>query len=227
MSTTSLEVKGSSGTLTAPSSVDLELSADDIELGRLLLIQQTKPEGLEDTKFGDIHETVLGQKVGGIGEPVEVVPLTQQKLWKVFDPQTKKFVDSFPANAQNMDLRDATEHKGVKGLKHFLVYRFLVLLAKDVKAGGAMPYILEFKSTSLGAGKKINTQFMQNQLKKRDVVSGAVVKVGAIKMTGNGNTYAVYTAMYARDTSDVELQAAVQWRNTLSGKQIEEGEDPF
>lgn len=216
MSTKDLSVRESSGSLQVQSNV--ELTASDIELGKLLLIQQTKPQGFEDAKFGDIHETVLGQKVGGLETPVEIIPVQTQKFWRVWDPKEKKVLAMIPASVQNADLRMESEYEG-KPAQYFHVYRFFVLLAKDIKEGGGMPYIVDFKSTSHGAGKRINTQLLDNKMKGKDTLSGRVIKVGAMKTTQNGNTYAVFTAMPSRDTSKEELEMAKGWQSMLSGKQ--------
>lgn len=218
MSTNALETKASSA-IAAPMSQDLELTADDIELGRLLLIQQTKPQGFEDAKFGDIHETVVGGRVGGLDQAAEVIPVQSQKFWRVWDPKEKQVLAVLPATAQNMHLRQVAQYEG-KPVQYYLVYRFFVLLAQDLRKGGGMPYILDFKSTSQMAGKKINTQLINNKMRGKDTMSGTVVKLSSLKTTSNGNTYAVYITSPGRDTTSSELEMCKQWQHMLAGKNV-------
>jgi hypothetical protein len=223
MSLTSLEPKGSS-VISVPQSQNVELTADDIELGRLLLMQQTKPQGFDEAKFGDIHETVVGSRVAGFDSAVDVIPVQTQKFWRVWDSKEKKVVAILPASAQNMHLRQVTEYEG-KAVQYFMVYRFYVLFARDLQKGGGMPYILDFKSTSQHAGKKINTQIINNKMRSKDPLSGTVVKLSSMKSVTNGNTYAVFITSPGRETTAAELEMCKQWQSMLAGKKVVTEED--
>lgn len=230
MSTSDLLVKESSGnTLANMNDVDAwgkqELSSSDIIIPRLLVMQ-----GMSDmvtdgkAKFGEIVDNLEEKRVGGFDEPVEIIPFMLERVWRVQSAAGKGEllktipIDSNPASLtynDNLPFEGTDEETG-EDVKNYRAFRFYVLLASDVKEGSVLPYMIEFKSTSLKAGKKLaTTMFTKNRAANLSPAAKAF-DLSVSKQQNDQGTYAVFDVKSTRLSSKEEIEQAFTWYKVLN-----------
>jgi hypothetical protein len=223
MSTTGLSVKESSGTALAnPADLEAwgapEVTAQDIIIPRILVMQgMSEMVTNGDASFCDIMENLNESKLGDVKNPVEVLPFKLEKVWRITDETGKEVKAIVPETVENAGWAyQGHDEEGVP-VKRYRAFRFYCLLVRDLESGEALPHMIEFKSTSLRAGKKMATQMFT---KNRMVGKSPASKVFAISVTKQQNdqgTFAVMDVKTGRDASEEEEALAFDWFKTLRG----------
>ena len=175
-------------------------------------------------KFGDIVESLNKQVLGGLDAGVEILPFKRVKVLKVMDEEGK-CLSSEPLTPENISLSfKETEVDGVAG-KYFIAHQFYVLLPQELETGGAIPYMVEFKSTALKSGKAMG---MQMFAKNKDLGIGPAGKTFMLSSKKDSNarhSWSVPEVAVLRDASKEERDVAYKWYKTLNGEvQIHENE---
>lgn len=193
------------------------VSAADLVIPKLLLMQGTSEYvGDESAEVGDIVNSQTHEVLGGIGKPVEFVPLKLYKTWRIYDMSSKqpKFLREEPVTAANAD----QEWEGLEGktpVRRDQNFNFFILLKSELDAGEAFPCVVSFKRTSMNAGKQLATQLFKLAALGKLPYS-QTVKLGVRKDKKETNTYAVYEFQKGNPCTEVEKTEAQRWLKTLS-----------
>lgn len=201
-----------------------EISHQDIIIPRILAMQ-----GMSDmvtsgkAKFGDMVENLNEERLGGIDEPFEIVPFKLERMWRITSGDGKELKDMFPidSNPVSETYNDNMPYEGVdesgEPIRRYRALRFYVMLPKELENGGALPYLIEFKSTSLRAGKKLATQmFTKNRMANLNPAA-KTFELSLSKQSNDNGTYSVFDVKVSRDTTDEEMVAAFKWFKALQG----------
>ena len=101
-------------------------------------------------------------------------------------------------------------------------------LPSELEEGGALPYMIEFKSTSLRAGKKMATQMYTKNLASGLSPAAKVFVLSLTKEQNDKGTFAVFDVAVDRNSTGDEQAEALKWFKLLgsgAAKVHEEGDD--
>lgn len=200
---------------------EMGIESSDLMIPVLLLQQNTSEAvGNEKAKLGDILNSQTEQVVGGIGHPVELIPLRLFKTIRVYSMAEgkPKFMREEPLSAQNekMPFEGTEEVEGKKvPVKRYLNFNFFVLLKKEIESDEAFPLIVRFKSTSMPAGKQLATQMFKMAALGRLPYS-KTVKLNVKKEKKDTNFFGVFTVEQGDNATDKDKAEAQKWLAMLA-----------
>lgn len=215
---------------------DQVVTANDVIIPRILLMQGMSPMVTKgDGKIGEIRESMNESLLASPDKPVEIIPFKMDRVWKEMelDKKTVRAIVPIQSDATRDDYNEElpneiTDDKGKVVGHRFRALRFFVLLPKR----SPLPHMIEFKSTSLRAGKKIATQmFTTNKMLGLNPAAKAFLLSGK-KEEKDKQVFALFDVTVGRDTSKEEQAEALEWFKMLRGGQAkvhdESGEElPF
>jgi hypothetical protein len=210
------------------------VDASNILIPKLLLMQ-----GLSDlvsdgkAKLGDIVKSTSGEVVGGVGKPVEVIPIMLTENWALLEKVGNKFEyrGIEPVTLANKDAEYEYTYNGTQWRRDRCL-DFYVLLPSDIakeKAAKAavasgdypdpdaalLPCAISFRRTSMRAGKDLATHFAKASH------FGMPPAVTTFKLTSfidknNQGTYAVFQIEKGGKTAKEDLDVCHKWYQTIS-----------
>ena len=191
-----------------------EISSSDIIIPKLLLMQgQSKAVSEGSAKFGDLMNTLTNSVVAEAGvSTVELIPFFMDKTYVVSKWTGKRFeFDRIEECNSTNETRPWEEV--IDGVKTSFVksMNYYCLDPKNL----AVPIICSFKSTSIKEGKKLATMMYMTNHAEGKVPCGYTIKVGANKVTKEGNTFAVLETTKGRLTTMPEIQECIKWLRTV------------
>jgi hypothetical protein len=197
------------------------LSNSDILVPKLLVMQ-----GLSDlvaegkANVGQIRESINGELLGGMVKPkeqtaVEVVAFSSFKTWVIFEKKNGKdeYVKTVPMTPENEGWLIDEVIGGVQ-VRRDKCLNFYVLLASELKAGTAFPYLVSFRRTSMRAGKKLATMAAKLRVFKKPLAA-KIINLGVLAEENDKGKYFVFDVTQGRSTTTDELAAAHQWYEAL------------
>jgi len=179
-------------------------------------------------KYGEFRDTFSNELFGNLETPFEVIPVAMEKKWLEFDliagkSGTKKrefkrvvrIVD-IPGPDFNDNLPYAEE-----GIERDRCMDFYVLVPMEVAKGGAIPYVVSFKRTSLRAGKKLATQmFIRNSAAKKSPAA-VVCTLSGKSIQNDDGEYVVQDVVPSREATVEEVTQALSWyRKIVAGQTV-------
>lgn len=218
------EVTATTGTELAAIGLDefgsAPVSSNDIMIPKLQIMQKMsrKLDSDESLREGDIIDSLTGEKVGGLKEPMEIVPFFMEKVWftSVRNGEEWELLNIEDVTVDNENKR-YTEVKDGKEYKNELHMRFYCIRPSDT----TLPYILTFKGMSLKSGKLLATQmYIKNRAAKLNP-AGMVMNVTVTKESNDKGTFCVMTPSPARRSTSMEQQMALDWyRTVIASKEV-------
>ena len=211
--------------------VGTQTLGQDVLLSKILPMQgmsQLVTDG--KATVGEFRDSVTGEKLGSIIEPIEVIPFHVEKLWDVLkevsengqkrfvysrseplieDPRHKEYNDNLPWDGAE----DGTPIKRIRRMNYY------VLFPKEVENGNSLPFIMSFKSTSFREGKKLFTQMYVRNARAAMPPPAYTFKIGGIKAKNQaGQMYIVPTVELGRKSTPKEIAECLEWYKTIKGK---------
>lgn len=191
------------------------LSQRDIEMPRIYLMQ-----GLSEmvtsgqAKFGELVDSVSGEVLGGVGKPMEVIPISAKKITIVEEKQGKDWIFKEALNT-TPEVEQLPFEEG--NIRRTRIVSFFVLLPSEVASGAALPKILSIKGTSTQAAKIMLTQmYAINAASNPWLPPPAFTMLISVKVDKNDKgTFGVLEAKKGRRTTDEELSCAFHWNETI------------
>ncbi len=169
--------------------------------------------------IGEFRDSLSGNLLGSIDKPIEVIPFYLQKVWDVKlqeEDGSYKYAKTIPlvedpmAEGYNDNLPWEGEEDGRK-VQRIRRMNFFVLLPHEISGGGAMPYVLSFKSTSLKEGKKLYTQMYIRNFKAGLPPAQFLATIGGNMVTNTKGTFVVPQVTFGRKATPEELKECLSW----------------
>lgn len=187
-----------------------------------ILPMQPSSDLVTDMKaqIGEYRDSISGEKIGSIVEPIEVIPFAVQKFWDISvegedgqfqwdhsiplieDPVNKDYNDNL------LWLDKDSDGKNIKRIRRM---NFFVMLPKEIAAGTALPYIFSFKSTSFVEGKKVYSQMYMRNVSQKLPPPAYVFKIGGKKEKNDKGTFIIPTVELGRKSTAAEIAEAFKW----------------
>ena len=196
------------------------VGAQDIVIPKILPMQ-----GLSDlvtdgkATMGEFRDSVSGELLGSIVDPIVIVPFMVQKFWDIMEEDDEgdfKWERSEPlienpleaGYNDNLPWEDVVDGKRVKRIRRM---NFFCLIPKEMAKGNSIPYIMSFKSTSLREGKKLFTQmYLRNKRAGKPPCAYAFALAGT-KQKNDKGTYIVPNVTQVRESTPEEISEAFSW----------------
>lgn len=185
----------------------------DVVIPKVLVMQKTS-DLVDEGKAaeGDFVNSVSGQKLGSISEPLEFIPFKLEKLWFISKKVGTRFElqEIIPYDPSNADMRYSEVISGEEW-KRELHMRFYSILPSDP----LLPFIVTFKSTSQKYGKALYTQMYVKNAASKVSPAGYVMVLYGTKEANDQGKFIVPNFSVARKTSAEEEAHCLNWFKTL------------
>jgi hypothetical protein len=195
-----------------------EVSSRDIIIPRILLMQPMSDKVTAgDAAFGEFRESLNNEKLGDFKAGFEFVPFHMEKVFIEYkvNGQKKDYLRVVPITPQNEDLPYNDVEKGEDGVSFEVsrdrVMNFYVLLPSELEVGGAIPYILSARRTSMTAGKKLATQMFVKNIAAKKTPASTVCIATCGKQSNDEGTWAVMDVAPTRQSPDQYVVEALKW----------------
>lgn len=205
-----------------------DVSSQDIMISKILPMQGMSKLVMDrKAQLGEYRDSVTGELLGNIDEPLEFVPFHVEKTWLVHKEINGKLVFQGMEDITKQN-QDRKWEMLVDGVKHRFDwnYTYYVLLPKDIEAGMPTPYILSFRRTSVRAGKKLFTQmFVRNPQMKKSPAAFVINLNGKLTENDKG-TFVTLDVDSGRESTIPEQQAALDMFKivTAGGAKVDQGD---
>ncbi len=207
---------------------NVQVSSQDIIIPKILPMQGLSVAVAEgNAVMGEFRCSVTNKLLGDISKPVHCIPFFLQKTWDVLLEQADgsfKYSKSVPVveNPVAPDYNDNWKwevvENGIK-VKNVRRFNFFVLLPDEVEAGGAVPYIFSFKSTSMKEGKKLFSQMYMRNIRAGMAPAAFTINLGGARQKNEKGIFIVPNFTLGRKTTDDELAECISWIKMIKGGQ--------
>jgi hypothetical protein len=201
------------------------ISSNDIIIPRIMVMQAMSKRVVDgEATFGEFRESMNNEVLGKFDKGFRIVPFHLEKVFVEYDASEddKKFLRVVPITPQNENLpyEDREERDGKKiEITRDRVMNFYVLRPEEIDLGGAIPYIVSFRRSSLKAGKKLATQMYVKNIASGKTPASVVCTVLANKTSNDKGTFAVMDIVMDSQTPDKYIAEAFKWLQLIkSGK---------
>lgn len=205
--------------------------SSDIIIPKILPMQGLS-ELVTDGKavMGEFRNSLSGEKLGSITDPIEIIPFAVQKVWDIYKQVGDKFeweqsipLNENPASKDYNDLLPwADKDADGVNIKRIRRMNFFVLLPSDLAQGHALPFVFSFKSTSYTEGKKIYSQMYMANPSKKLPPPAYTFKIGGTKEKNDHGTFIVPKMELGRLTTADELTQCLYWFKQVSKLRVDE-----
>ena len=203
-----------------------KLTAKDIIIPKILAMQAMTKKVIEGTaKFGEFRDSVNYTVMGSEGKPIEFIPFHRTMEFVVMREEKGKFKfhRTEVINAENENNAYELEDAEGNNERWYRCANFFVLLPDEIKKGGALPYIMSFKSTAARAGSKIATTMFAKNIARvgvpeyQSTPASTVMELSGTKRTNDAGTFVQLDAVEKRLCTEAEVDACYEWVKTIQG----------
>lgn len=207
------------------------IDSEDILIPKIHLAQALTPEVVAKELEAGVYMNSIEKTE--IGPDVDIYVMSSVKLLQVYylirtkNKVTKEYLgtvnhteDEYTRIGQGVcpaDLVERLEAKGIKAdgveLQADKVLRFYCVRTGEVAAGIAFPYIIDFKRTSYGAGRELQTKFAQ--LRSMGLPSYAKAFTIGSHLVQGEHDYFVKVVKTGRDITQEEVAQVESWVREL------------
>lgn len=212
-----------------------QVSSKDIIIPRILLMQpMSEKVTAGDAAFGEFRESLNNEKIGDFNTPFQFIPFYMEKVFVEYDATDeadKKFIRTIAITPANEDLpfEDRGENRDGETvpISRDRVYNFYVLLPSEIDAGGALPYILSARRTSLMAGKKLATQMFVKNVAAGKTPASVMIEASAGKQSQDKKTWAVLDIKPVGAVRDEYVAEAFKWLKIVKAGKAKVHEESY
>ena len=201
------------------------VGATDIIIPKILPMQGLS-ELVTDGKavMGEFRDSVSGEKMGSIAEPIAIIPFHIQKFWDIMEEDSEgdfKWVKSEPLienpldKGYNDNLPWTDKVDGVE-IKRIRRMNFFCMVPSETAKGNDIPYIISFKSTSLREGKKLFTQMFVRNKKAGLPPCAFTFALSGVKQKNDKGTFIVPTVTMGPKATPEEMNQAFYWYQQIN-----------
>lgn len=200
-----------------------EISANDIAIPKILSMQfMSEKVKSGEAKYGEFRDTMGNIRVGSIDEPFEFIPLHLVRKWVVYEMIKGKRsflrIDPIVSTPTDPSYNDNLPYEGKEGdmsVERDRVLEFFVLLPSEIAAGGAIPYVIPFRRTSIKAGQVLSTQMFVKNKAMGLPPGGWVCELGGRSVSNDDGEFVSMDVKPKRAATKEELDAAFGWYKTI------------
>lgn len=198
---------------------DVYLGVNDIIIPKILPMQglsQLVADG--KAMMGEFRDSLSGERLGSITEPIAVVPFHVDKVWDILEESGDQFKwvrsepliedPTKPGYNDNLPWNDKVDGLDIKRVRRM---NFYVMLPKQIDEGSAVPYVLSFKSTSYREGKKLFTQMYMRNRKANLPPPGYTFVLSGVKQKNDKGTFVVPTLELGPLTPASQVTECLNW----------------
>lgn len=191
---------------------------NNVTLPRILLVQ--KMSAVVDTgdfKAGEIRNSLTNEKLGGVGDPFEVIPLSFKEVWTYVAKEGNKFIKIEDLTAANKDLpwEDTITHRDEEiEVKRQKTFQFMVLIVKGLGEDQILPAQISFKVKSLRAGKDLNSLVMQRVAMGQEAYT-KTAKISSLAQKVGDHGFHIFAVAPGEKTNDEQRRLAAMWTKEL------------
>lgn len=203
-----------------------ELTAKDIVIPKIFAMQGlSKPVTNGEAKMGEFRDS-NGILLGGLDKPIEFIPFYRTVEWVIFRKNGDVFkfqrIEAITPQNENNQM-EITDDDGNEE-KWYRTTNYFCLLPHEMEDGGALPYLLSFRSTSARAGSQIATTMYIKNIKPRALPperqheatpASTVMKLVGEKVTNDKGTFIVMKAQEVRLSTPQQVAEAFAWVQTI------------
>lgn len=196
-----------------------EVSSKDVLISKILPMQGlSKLVAARQAQFGEYRDSVTGDLLGSIDEPVPFIPFHCEKFWIVTKKEGDKFTFQGREELTRVNENRQWEEVTPEGtFRYDYTFLFYVIFPKDVEEGIPTPYTLQFNRTSVRGGKKLFTQmFIRNKQMSKTPASFVMNLEGSMKENDKG-TFVVNDVSVNREATTEEVMAALELYKAVKG----------
>jgi len=237
------EVVGAEGAAieVAPNALDLgnwnlpKIQSRDIYIPRIFVMQGQSPlVGLGKAIVGELRSFPDGLLVGGIDDPLELVPVYYNHFFREFhllpqesttEKRERRFIRKIPLTDETSNLEWREELPDGITLQRDRCMDLFCLLPSEIEKKEAVPYIISFSRTSFPAAKNFGT-IMTKLAMKNLPPPCAVLELSIERQTKEDNTYMVMCLKQKREGTPEEINEAFKWVQPISQGTVKITEDP-
>jgi hypothetical protein len=192
------------------------LSSQDIIMPKILVMQGLSKLVTDGkAKLGDFVDSMTSEVIGHIEDkPIEFIPFHLDKLWIVSKKDGNRYffdhVEPVTAANENKsweETKDGAEWKNEKS------FNFYSLLTSDP----SIPYVIQFKSTSLKTGRNLAAQMYVKNRADNLVPCAKSMFLAGSKVSNDKGTFAVLATDVSRATSQGEIAECLKWYKQIIG----------
>lgn len=197
---------------------DVHISSKDILISKILPMQgPSKLVAERKAQMGEYRDSVTEELLGSIDKPLEFIPVHVEKFWIVSKEINGKleYQTMEPMTRENEDRQWEVTIDGVRHRNDYN-YRYYVLFPKDVAAGNPIPYILQFRRTSVKGGKKLFTQMFIRNRQVGKVPPAYVMNLTGQMTTNDLGTFVTIDVAVNRESTKKEIAAAFEIKKAIS-----------
>lgn len=192
----------------------------DMVLAKILPMQMSSKMVADDkAKFGEFRDSMTGERLGSIAEPIPLLPFHVQKFWDIqeADEQGKfKWVRTEPLIEDpiskdyndNLPWQDKIEGRDVRRIRRM---NFFVLRPSEIEEGSSIPMVLSFKSTSYKEGKKLLTQMYMRNRRIGLPPPGHIIILAGTKEKNDDGSWVVPNYELGPKATPAQMQEALNW----------------
>ena len=198
-----------------------KLTTRDIVIPKILAMQaMTKAVTEGKAKFGEFRESLSQNLLGDCDSPIEFIPFFRTLEYVVMrkDKKQFKFHRVEPIGDDNEEWEQ--ENDGHEE-RWYRTTNFYCLLPSEIKEGGALPYLLSFRSTSAKAGSKLSTTMYVKNVRPRgappheETPASTVMVLMGTKKTNDEGTFVVMDVQEKRVSTEEEVACAFTWATAV------------
>lgn len=213
---------------------EFKMNVRNILIPRILIMQPQSPQVLDEvrnknpetrTTFGDLLETLDNTVLGNPEKPLLIIPFKSGSNWILREKMGEgkaKFVKFEEDTGEELPF---IEEIGNKTFVRTYSINHYVLLPNEIEKGGAIPYLISFRSTSVRAGSKLNSiMYVKNKAAGR-APWASLIELSVSKTKNDKGVFAVLDVrqVQSRGSNEKELEACAYWYEQISsGKTVDQ-----
>ncbi len=198
-----------------------DIDNEDIIIPKILVMQGMSKRVTEGkAKLGDMIDSLTGQWLGDLENPIDFIPFKTFKTWIVFhNNEYKETIPVTPLN-KNWPIEETVDGVTVRRDK---VYNVYCLLPEQIKEGEFLPFVLAFRRTSYYTGRKLATAFAKLRMFKKPAFS-KVFCLSTNKQTKDKHTFFTFDLLQVDNSTKEQMKECKMWYDIVKGKRVDDSD---
>lgn len=166
---------------------------------------------------GEIIKSTTNEVLAKRGDTLDFIVFDKWKEWRIMkkNPQSGRFeyVRTEEWTKENNDLPWDFSENG-ETFRRDKTLNFYGILPKEIESGQIFPVKISFSRTSFKSGMKLADAYTKSVMMGQPPIR-QVFKIGTELVTGNSETYFVFTVTPGTNSTPEQQKTAMQWRQMV------------